>query len=149
MQVRWKTVPQLTVRELPTPAAARIRRGSVPALPIPALNKLNAGDGTPWPHTSTSGPAAASDPHPCVFQDQLHVFYRDPKGIIWDAYYTPSGWLLAQTTTGNAPTLPSRALTLGPDAVGEPAPSWPLPGVDQLFVVYRDGAGTIWAPHYV
>jgi hypothetical protein len=35
----------------------------------------------------TAGPAAASCPFVWVYGGQQHFTYRDPQGIVWDAWY--------------------------------------------------------------
>lgn len=96
------------------------------------LQKINA-EGV------TSGPGAVGNPSAAIFNQQWHVVYRGPAGVVWDSWYDGphSHWNLQKINTGG--------VTNGPGAAGNPVVST---YVQQMHVLYRDGRGTIWDSWY-
>ena len=84
------------------------------------------------PGGQTEGPAAASDPAVVVYSgtgfNQMHYFYRDANGYIWDAQFTGSGWIAMQVTGPNS-------LAGGPPAAGDLAA---IVYAGQLHCVFHD-----------
>ena len=82
----------------------------------------------------TAGPAAAGNPFAFVYNNESHVAYRDPAGIIWDSWYDGAGnWNLQQINLSG--------LTAGPAAAGNP---FAFVYNNESHVAYRDPAGIIW-----
>ena len=96
-----------------------------------ALVTLTGNGGT------TSAPAAAGDPKPVVYEDQMHVCYRDTNGWIQDVWWTGSGWATQQLTGASG----SGSKTTGPFATGNPGTCWYS---NQMHVCFRDTGGNIW-----
>ncbi len=92
-----------------------------------SLQQLNMGG-------KTFGTAAAGDPFVCVFNEQQHFAYRDPTGVLLDAWYDSgsSGWNLQQINLGGR--------TNGGPAAGDPFVC--VFGQQQHFT-YRDATGIL------
>jgi hypothetical protein len=102
------------------------------------------------PSAKTGGPPVSQllqrySPAVVSYNDQMHVYYPDNSGIIWDAWYDGAGHWNLQQLTGDAPS----AKTDGPPVAGLGSVS---PAVvkynDQMHVCYTDDSGIIWDAWY-
>jgi hypothetical protein len=85
----------------------------------------------------TNGPAAASAPAACVFNQQQHIGYTDSAGAFWDAWYDGSGdWSLQEINTPSG-------VTKIPAAAGGTHPFIWVVGQQQHFT-YADPGGAIY-----
>jgi hypothetical protein len=87
--------------------------------------------------SKTNGPAAASGPAACVFNQQQHIGYTDSAGAFWDAWYDGSGdWSVQEINT-------SSGVTNIPAAAAGTHPYIWVVGQQQHFT-YADPTGAIY-----
>jgi len=82
------------------------------------------------PGSTSGGPAAASNPAVVGFHDEMHCFYYDSAGEIWDAEWSGSRWYSFQLT-GNGGIAGSTPVRPGSNLAA-------IVYGDQIHCVYRD-----------